>query len=360
MKITNCHIHIFTIDHIPDKFLPFNLVNILRPASVRKPFSWVLRNILPFTDRDLLDRYMKFVEVAASGSQEDVLKGIKHYYPAGTGFVVLPMDMSYMYAGNVKVDLRDQLLELSMVKKKYPDLLHPFIAVDPRREGVFDLVKEFVEEHGFEGIKIYPRTGFYPNDDRLYPIYEYAQKHKLPIMSHCSRGGVYTKKVTDEMLDHPVRGKVKRLKPEEFSHYFTEPSNYDQIMTDFPQLKMCLAHFGGNLEWDNYLEDPWDEELALEKDPCWVSQIIHLMKKHSSLYTDISYTAFHSERYFPLMSILLNDDSINDRILFGSDYFMVEQEKKTEREMAIKVRYALGEEKFTKIASSNVRKYLKH
>ncbi len=358
MDFINCHIHTFTIKHIPHKFLPFRLVQILKPKIIRKPLGWFLRKVLPITNRDLLDRYINFIEITANKSQEDTLNHVMDYYPENTKFIVLPMDMKYMQAGRVKVGLEKQLEELLKVYNKYPNTVIPFIAVDPRRDGILDLVKKYIEIHNFKGIKIYPRIGFYPNDERLKPIYEYAQNNNIPILSHCSRGGVYTKKISKKMLDHPTRGKVKKIKPKEFSHYFTEPQNYNGIMEEFPNLKLCLAHFGGNNEWDAYLDKPWNSKNPDLEDKSWVSDIVDLMKKHTNLYTDISYTAFHSDRYFPLMNIFLDDNKIKDRIMFGSDYYMVEREKKSEREMALKVRYALGEEKFKMISNNNIKNFL--
>ena len=359
MNIINCHIHLFTIKHVPSRFIKIPLLQqILTPNITRKPLSWIARRILPFTNRDVLDRYVNFLEITANKTQENTFERIRSYYPKKTRFIVLPMDMAFMRAGKVKESLDTQLTKLAQLYQDYPEIIIPFVAVDPRRKEVLDIVKKYVEEYNFKGIKIYPRLGFYPSDEALKPIYKYAQEKGLPVMSHCSRGGVHTRKVTPEMLNHPIRGKVKKIKAKHFSHYFTEPQNYVPILKEFPKLKICLAHFGGNTEWDDYLEKEWDPYNSEIKNTSWVSEIINLMEKYPNLYTDISYTAFHSERYFPLMSVLLDNQKINDKILFGSDYYMVEREKVSEREMSIKVRYALGEEKFNKIAGENAKKYL--
>ena len=82
------------------------------------------------------------------------------------------------------------------------------------------------------------------------------------------------------------------------------------------------------------------------------------MEKYDNLYTDISYTLFHSDRYFPLLAIFLENKKIKDRIMFGSDYYMVEREKISEREVSLKIRYALGEDKFRMIAETNVSTFL--
>ncbi|MFK7952252.1 MAG: amidohydrolase family protein [Ekhidna sp.] len=357
MKIINCHIHTFTIEHVPHKFLPLRLVKILRPAIIRKTLGWAIRKLLPFTDRDILDRYINFIEITANKSQEATFKQVQGYYPRETKFIILPMDMEFMEAGKVKVKYEDQLLELKKLKQKYFDIVFPFVGVDPRRENILDIVKDYTSNHNFSGIKIYPRLGFYPNDQRMLDVYDFAQERNIPILSHCSRGGVYTREIKEKMLQHPIRGLVKKIKPKEFSHYFTEPQNYIPILEKYPNLKVCLAHFGGNSEWDLYLEKEWDPNNA-DEERSWLSEIVEMMEKYDNLYTDISYTAFHSDRYFPLLGVFLENERIKDRIMFGSDYYMVEREKISEREVSLKVRYALGEDKFRLIAEQNVRRFL--
>jgi predicted TIM-barrel fold metal-dependent hydrolase len=357
MKIINCHIHTFTIDHVPHKFLPFRLVKILKPSIIRKPLSWIIKNLMPFTDRDILDRYINFIEITANKTQEETFKHVQGYYPKNTKFVILPMDMEFMLAGKVKEKYELQLQSLIQLKESFPEQILPFVAVDPRRLNVLDIVRKYTNEHSFAGIKIYPRLGFYPNDERLLEIYDYAQNNNIPVLSHCSKGGVYTRKITQEMLEHPIRGKVTKIKAKDFSHYFTEPQNYIPLLEKYPDLKICLAHFGGNSEWDSYLEKEWDPNNE-NQEKSWVAQIVEMMKKYTNLYTDISYTAFHSDRYFPLLGVFLEDTEIKDRIMFGSDFYMVEREKVSEREVSLKIRYALGKEKFEMIADTNVKKFL--
>ena len=160
------------------------------------------------------------------------------------------------------------------------------------------------------------------------------------------------------MLHHPVRGKLARDKADPFTHYLGEPQVYRKVLTDFPELRICLAHFGGNNDWDLYLDQEWDPDEPDRENTSWVADIVDLMREFPNLYTDISYTAFASDRYFPLLSIFLDDDSIKGRIMFGSDYYMIEREKASEREMSMKIRYALGREKFEMISDANVLRYL--
>ncbi|MEQ8337543.1 MAG: amidohydrolase family protein [Cyclobacteriaceae bacterium] len=368
MIIYNIHTHIFTVKNVPNNFLPLGLNHILKPDIIRKPLSWIFRKAIPFTDRDFIERYVNFLKISSNKTQEDVFNILKGYYPQkgsdATKFVILPMDMRYMAAGKVPESVDTQHQGLATLRDKYPDTIIPFVAVDPRSvddkngDDPLAFAKKYIEVYKFKGIKLYPPLGYYPTDERLYPVYEYAEKNNIPMLSHCSRGGVHTKKVTKDMLKtHPWRPTpLKKSKAKVFSDYFTEPENYRQVLKDFPKLKICLAHFGGDIEWDKYLFESWDPNGSAEKS--WLATIVDLMKEFPNLYTDISSTLFKTEEYFPLLNVLLEDSKINKQILFGSDYYMVERDKLRERDMSIRIRANLGPAKFKLIANDNPVKFL--
>jgi hypothetical protein len=54
-------------------------------------------------------------------------------------------------------------------------------------------------------------------------------------------------------------------------------------------MRLCLAHFGDNKEWDDYLSRNRNINLSLEQMD-WVSQIVTMMKsgQYPNLYADIS------------------------------------------------------------------------
>ncbi len=358
MIIYNCHTHTFTTNHVPRKFIPPIASWLVRKKGVRR----FARRLFPFTDRDLIDRYINFFEVSLLGSQAAVFKKLKGYYPQGqtdqTKFIVLPMDMAFMLADKVPVSLEQQHQELAQIAATDNTCI-PFIGVDPRRKGVFDIVKTLHSSQGFKGIKLYPPLGYYPNDARLAPIYTYAEENKLPIMAHCSRGGVSIKKVTDAMLQepNPLGRSVVKMKAKHFSDIYTDPANYDPIATQYPNLNICLAHFGGDGEWDKYLEHSWHPG-SLEESKSWLSVILDLIQTHDNIYADISSTLFQKDSYMDLLLVLLENKKVRERVLFGSDYYMMERIKSQERKMAIKIRSRLGSALFKQIAETNPKRYL--
>ena len=182
-QIHNCHTHIFTIDYIPRYFIS----NYLPTTLAQK--KWVAK-VGTLLFKKTINRYGAFFYSALMKTQEDVLRELRGYYPRNTKFSVLSVDFDFMNAGKPKYGFIEQIEDLAKVaakvnKEEKENLIIPFLGVDPRREGIYDLMREYVEEKGFRGLKLYPALGFFPNDKRLYKIYEYAEKNELPITAHC-------------------------------------------------------------------------------------------------------------------------------------------------------------------------------
>jgi len=158
MQIHNCHMHIFTVDHVPKNFLPLGLTSLMKIPFLNAPLRFILVNLNPFSNRDLFQRYSNFIRISTNKTQEEIFKVVRAYYPLDTKFVVLPMDMAYMNAGDIPKDIHDQHDELYRLSQHptYGHQIVPFAAVDPRRENILDILKDLVEHKGFKGIKFYP------------------------------------------------------------------------------------------------------------------------------------------------------------------------------------------------------------
>ena len=339
--IYNCHNHLFTHENIPNGYFPLFLV----PAARIAPFRWILRGamkvIVPWTKNDKAHRYAAFIKSTYRKTQEANLKDLMGYYPEGTKFIVLPMDMAYMGAGNIKEDIDDQHAELAKLSKdqKYKDILIPFAHIDPRRPNSIDRLRSLVEKHSFKGVKIYPTLGYGPDHDVLMTdIYPYMVEKNIPLLAHCSPGSVNSKDI-----------------PKEEAHSLADPYNYKNVMDAFPELRICLGHFGGIGEWRRHI----NEQRNPDK-PSWLTKVVELIKSgdYPNLYTDISYTIFNFQENVSLLKVLLEDQDILEKVLFGSDFYMVESEKYSEKRLSIDLRSALGEDKFWDIANENPKKFL--
>ena len=140
---------------------------------------------------------------------------------------------------------------------------------------------------------------------------------------------------------------------------FTDPDAYLPILRAYPRLRVCLAHFGGAGDWHGYLQHPWDAQRdSAEKS--WLAKILDLLRSgdYPNLWTDISYTLFTDDTYSYLLKVLLADASVRSRVLFGSDFYVVESANQEERNRAIRIRAILGEDLFTTIAVANPTVFL--
>ncbi len=341
IRITNCHIHTFTNDHVPRDY-PYKFLRLFKRAPILiKGLAGLARLLGQHPVAEKLDRLYQFQQESARDSQTAVLEQVKKHYPSNTRFVVLPMDMRNIDHGPVPTSQRDQHNELNRLAMN-PDHLGtvlPFATVNPLASGSAEEGLRALEELHFRGLKIYPRMGFAPDHNVLMnKVYPVVDKLNRPVMTHCSRGGVQGKLVSDHTANR-----------------YTEPRAYIPVMRKFPDLRICLAHFGGQYDWKVYAEgrEPSGDEN-------WQVQIRRMITSGDwpNLWTDISYTLFHFDDYIPFLRLfLLSEDDegerLRSRVLFGSDFYMTRQEKLSERAVCFRLRNALGEEVFRQIAVEN-------
>jgi len=117
--------------------------------------------------------------------------------------------------------------------KAHPDRFIGFTAVHTDRDVTKNLerLERAVNDLGLRGIKLNPASGFYPNDERLYPVYGRATELQLPVVIHTG-------------VKPPSEG--SRLK-------YCHPVYIDDIAVDFPDLNFIIAHAGY----------PWVDDLIM-------------------------------------------------------------------------------------------------
>ena len=233
-----------------------------------------------------------------------------------------------------------------------PLKLLPMFHYDPRRwqlKGNTEVFKKVDSEGLYLGFKMYTAQGYRPWDPRL-PIMEdfYAGccQRGTPIMNHCTPDGAPSFD-REEYFDffHPNDTPLDQMQkdangrnaqpmyngageyindPRNNSHkklaYFNEqyvsPDAWRQVLDKtvngkhLSNLRLCLAHFGGNTE------------LGRE----WGKQIIEMIqeKRYPNLYADIS-SSFANEKFRDyFITILQSKDGecLKDRILFGTDWYL--------------------------------------
>lgn len=354
--IHNCHTHLFTHRAVPEHFFPFGLKRLI---AGRRTSGWIVRLLrgLSGQDGDRWDKLAAFLETGNLDTQAEVFELLRGIYPPGSRFVALSVDMTYMEAGRIPQSFLNQLTELAALKRQHPEALLPFICVDPRRPGIGELVREFVEEHGFQGIKLYPPLGYYPFDERLLDVYAYAELNRLPVLTHCSRGGIFWRgRITPEMRRHPRTGEryPAREGNARFTERYSDPANYRYVLDRFPGLRLCLAHFGGTGEWSKSLRSGGagrSEWLSYIRDELLISRYPHTC-------ADIAYTLNRGkDRFHHLLRAMLDEERLRDRILFGSDFYVAERIA-SEREFSRRLRAFLSEDDYTRLVERNPRAFL--
>jgi predicted TIM-barrel fold metal-dependent hydrolase len=111
---------------------------------------------------------------------------------------------------------------------KYPNRFVGFTSVHPDRYKPELKVERAIKEYGMKGIKLYPHSGFYPNDYRLYGVYQKCIESDVPVMIHTGIKAVQWQSIK-----------------------YNNPIFIDDVAVRFPELKIVMCHGGY----------PWVEEF---------------------------------------------------------------------------------------------------
>ncbi|MFZ2959214.1 MAG: amidohydrolase family protein [Candidatus Ozemobacteraceae bacterium] len=281
----NCHCHIFDLNSIPLAFREKFVINLQNPSQ-----EWLHRGIRSLLMQGTrLEAWLGFTRLSMLEIAELLVREMDE---AGID-VALPLmvDMEYSsaYPGGVKPfeeQIRETLAVVSTINSRFshPRLL-PFIGADPRRPNVVELVCGHLESGAFRGVKIYPVMGFLPGDERLWPIYEFCERRGIPVTAHCENGGL----------------------PGYDGYYqLAAPENWEPVLKKFPSLVLNLAHF-------DRTGSPW--QATIER----------LMREWPNVYTDISFDTemfWMPGTYFGNLLRVLREPILQDRLLYGTDWYM--------------------------------------
>lgn len=364
----NVHTHIFNIKCAPNNFYgaPLARTFALNPGLARTT-GRLLDFLNPFSSEDKLSRLAAMVDVGIERNQKEIFVKLLSQYKKfdNPRIVALTMDMDFMGAGNSVDDFITQAKTVAEIKAQYPEQLIAFFGVDPRRHNALQLLKEFVFNYGFTGIKLYPALGFFPFDKRLLKIYEFAIEHNLPIITHSDIGGIYYRGIlkSEHLLPHSLNPLAHTrhytqhigLKKSEFKDFFTDPLNFEEVlqMPDFRNLKICFAHYGGG-------EMIGGESNVSKTGSNWYQTIRRLLLEYPNTYTDVSYTLHHSTQKIvkPVLADIKNPE-LKHKILFGTDYYMTVRVKDEESLIDGFIKnYGLSENEFLDLSVRNNTEFL--
>lgn len=180
---------------------------------------------------------------------------------------------SLRYADSVGIEGDDEATADAVAK--YPDKFVGFAYVDPRRADCMDLLTHAIEDLGLKGVKFGPiYNGVHLSDPRLEPVYEYLQKHNLPLTMHM--GTTYARNAPVDL------GRAIHVEP---------------VALKYPDLTMVLAHMG----------HPWYEEAIV------------VSRKQPNVFLEQSALHYRPWQYYNML-VLSQEYRITDKIFFGTDF----------------------------------------
>ncbi|PYV92367.1 MAG: amidohydrolase [Acidobacteria bacterium] len=159
--------------------------------------------------------------------------------------------------------------------RQHSDKLVGFLSVDPTQPRWQDELHQGHQDFRLKGIKLLSMyAGFKPNQPDLDYLWEYATRHRLPVLLHT--GTTFIDKA-------PLACTLPRL--------------LDDVAIRFPKVKIIMAH----------LSHPYEGECVVT------------IRKHPNVYADCSALHYRPfQLYHSLM--LVQEYGVWDKVLFGSDY----------------------------------------
>lgn len=170
-------------------------------------------------------------------------------------------------SGNVRTET---VIELC---REVPDFFLPFACVDPNTDlDPPALLRRYHDEGPVHGLKLYPSYQyFYPNERRLYPIYEVCVELGLPVLLHIGTSVI----------------PGTRLK-------YCDPIHLDDLAVDFPDLVVVMAHGGRGF---------------------WYDACATLVRQHRNFYIDVTgLVPARLPEHFPDL------ERLAEKMIFGSDW----------------------------------------
>lgn len=176
---------------------------------------------------------------------------------------------------------------------------------------------------------------------------------------------------------------IKKCNKPELFDLFGYSETTDTISSNLSNLKICFGHYGGDDEWKKFLErdrdnyshkmsnnsngieflNPQNPNLSygglmdIWKNADWYSIISSLIMQYPNVYADLSYI-IHEQEIVPLLKHTLNNPALKERVLFGTDFYVVRNHN-SEKELLARTKSSLSTEEFDLIARENPINYLK-
>ncbi len=177
----------------------------------------------------------------------------------------------------------------------HPARFSGLAGIDPFRgmQGLRDL-EAAVKRHGFVGAHLYPHWfGLAPDDAKYYPYYAKCCELDIPIMMQVGQNLIYSRERRLPSVGRPIC--------------------LDQVAIDFPELKLLGIHIGV----------PWTDEM------------IAMAWKHENVFIGVD---AYAPKHWPAQLVRYLDSYGRDKVLFGTDWPVIDPERAVREIDALKLR----------------------
>lgn len=227
----------------------------------------------PYLARDLAPATVSFIRRISPAVREhgdklaDPLFAAERLADQGVARAVLLAEHCPQTSGNVRTET---VVDFA---RRSDGFFLPFASVDPNTDDDAPaLLRRYLDEAPIRGLKLYPSYQFfYPNERRVYPIYELCQERALPVLFHIGSSVI----------------PGTRLK-------YCDPIHLDDLAVDFPEMVVIMAHGGRGF---------------------WYDACAFLAAHHANFHIDL--TGLVPNRlmdHFPTL------EKISHKVVFGSDW----------------------------------------
>ena len=193
--------------------------------------------------------------------------------------VVLGTDFGLVNEGRMS---NDDYMEWLFNRCSSDERFIPFIGIDPNRKDASEMLERYFRRYEPKGIKMYPATGFYPDDERYDGFWDKVQDMGLIVTTHAG------------MALAPL--------DERYCH----PSMMRRVAETHPDTTFIIAHLGGKFydelfplmdACDNVCTDcsalqgwaPEDVSMILRR----ISEVMHRYPQRVVFGTDTPLYEFH-------------------------------------------------------------------
>ena len=280
----DAHIHIWHRDMIPDRAVE----NYLEPLKkIKELYGGVF---------DLnLDDEIPFFDYKYSMDESKTMLDASNLDYA----VVLGTDFEMVNEHRMTNDeYMDWLFETCSVDDRYV----PFISVDPNKgEDALVSIERLVKRYAPKGIKMYPATGFYPDDPKYDGYWDLIEDLGLVVTTHAG------------MALPPLDGK------------YCHPKFFARVAERHPDMKIIIAHLGG----------------------MFYDELFPLMDEYENVYTDCSALQGWIPEDKDMVDRRLDEVTSRypERVVFGSDSPLYNERTTVQRYIDIIMEGRWGNEK---------------